>query len=165
MYNGISLYDHKQVDVMLELDACLTGFWGCSGNYVYHLPIEKGFQNWATVHLDVVNILIAIRFFKFQWASRLVLTCCDNEAVVTVLKTGRTRDPFLAACARKIWYALAISDINLQYAHIRGVDNKVADVLSRWQGSAEQILWLHSQVDRPIWLQVSYQLLEIDPEL
>ena len=26
--NGISLYDHKQVDITLELDACLTGFGG-----------------------------------------------------------------------------------------------------------------------------------------
>ena len=56
-------------------------------------------------------------------------------------------------------------DIDLQYAHIRGVDNKVADVLSRWQGSIEQTQWLHSQVGMPIWLSVSYQLLELDPEL
>ena len=35
-YNGISLYDHKQVDVTLELDACLTGFGGRSGNFVYY---------------------------------------------------------------------------------------------------------------------------------
>ena len=29
-YNGILLYDHRQVDVTLELDACLTGFGGRS---------------------------------------------------------------------------------------------------------------------------------------
>ena len=96
-YNGISLYDHKQVDVTLELDACLTGFGGRSGNFVYHLPIERGFRNWTIVHLEMINILIAIRLFKFQWASKKVLIRCDNEAVVTVLKSGKTRDPYLAA--------------------------------------------------------------------
>ena len=164
-YNGISLYDHKQVDVTLELDACLTGFGGRSGNFVYHLPIERGFRNWTIVHLEMINILIAIRLFKFQWASQKVLIRCDNEAVVTVLKSGKTRDPYLAACARNIWFESALADIDLQYAHIRGVDNKVADVLSRWQGSIEQTQWLHSQVVMPIWLSVSYQFLELDPEL
>ena len=130
-YNGISLYDHRQVDVTLELDACLTGFGGCSGSFVYHLPIERGFRNWTIVHLEMVNILMAIRLFKFQWASRRVFIRCDNEAVVTVLRNGKTRDPFLAACARNIWLESARSDIDIQYGHIRGVDNKVADLLSR----------------------------------
>ena len=85
--------------------------------------------------------------------------------MVTVLKTGKTRDPYLAACACNIWYVSAISDVDLQYVHIRAVDNNVADVLSRLQGSVEQMQWLHSQVERPIWLQVFYELLEIDPEL
>ena len=47
-YNGVSLYDHKSVDLTLELDACLTGFGGRCGRYVYHLPIERGFRNWTT---------------------------------------------------------------------------------------------------------------------
>ena len=85
-YNGILLCDHRQVDVTLELDACLTGFGGRSGNFVYHLPIERGFRNLTIVHLGMVNILIAIRPLKFQWASRKVLIRCDNEVVVTVAR-------------------------------------------------------------------------------
>ena len=105
------------------------------------------------MHLEMVNILIAIRLLKFHWASQRILICCGNEVVVTVLKTGKIRDPYLAACTCNIWHASALSDIDLQYAHIRGVDNKVSDVLSRWQGSAEQIQRLYLQVDTPIWLQ------------
>ena len=44
-YNGVSLYDHRSIDVTLELGACLTGFGGRSGNCVYHLPIHRGFRN------------------------------------------------------------------------------------------------------------------------
>ena len=32
-YNGASLNDHKNIDVKLELDACLTGFGGRSGDW------------------------------------------------------------------------------------------------------------------------------------
>ena len=63
-----------------------------------------------------------------------MLICCDNEAVISVLKTGKTRDSHLKACACNIGYASPASDIDLQDAHIRGTDNKVADVLSRWHG-------------------------------
>ena len=77
------------MDVTLELGACLTGFAGRSGNFVYHLPIKRGFLNWTIVHLEMVNILMAIRLFKFQWASRRVLIGCDNEALVTVLKMAK----------------------------------------------------------------------------
>ena len=82
----------------------------------------------------MVNIFIAVRLFQRQWASSRVLIRCDNEAVVSVLRTSKTRDSYLAACARNIWYVSATSDIDLQYTHIRGLDNKIADVLSRWQG-------------------------------
>ena len=164
-YNGVSLYDHRKVDTTLELDACLTGFGGCCGNLVYHLPIQRGFMNWTIVHLEMVNILIAVRLFKHQWASHKVLIRCDNQAVVSVLRSGKTRDPYLAACARNIWYASTTYDIDLQYAHIRGTDNKIADVLSRWQGSPQEVQWLHSHVMNPIWLHVSYDLLELDPDL
>ena len=164
-YNGISLYDHKPIGLTLELDACLTGFGGRCGRSINHLPIVRGFRQWAIVHLEMVNILIAIRLFKSLWKGKKVLIKCENEAVVSVLKTGKTRDPYLAACGRNIWYESAMSDIDLQYTHIRGSENKVTDILSRWQGTREQIQWLHSHVHQPVWLEVSIDLLELDPEL
>ena len=113
----------------------------------------------------MVNILLAIHTFKRQWATKRVLIQCDNEAVVTVLRSGKTRDPYLAACARNIWYAAAAADIDLQYVHIRGVDNKFADVLSRWQGTIDQFNLLYTHIQRPIWLPVSQDMLELDPEM
>ena len=90
------------------------------------------------MHLEMVNIIIAVKFFKRQWASHRVLICCDNEAVVSVLRMERTRDPYLAACTSNIWYAPAASDIDLQYAHIRASENKITGVLSRSQGSTNK---------------------------
>ena len=164
-YNGVSLYDHRPIDVTLELEACLTGLGGRSGNFIYHLPITKGFRNWNIVHLEMVNILLAVRAFRHQWASKKVLIHCDNAAVVSVLKSDKARDPYLGACACNVWYVAATSDIDLQYTHIRGIDNRVADALSRWQGTVDQWQLLDLHVIRPVWLQVSHDLLELDPDL
>ena len=57
---------------------------------------------------------------------------CDNEAVVHVLNSGKTRDLTLAAIARNIQFQVARGDINLQVVHIPGKDNTIADLLSRW---------------------------------
>ena len=102
LYNGVSLHDHRSTDFTLELDACLTGLGGRWGKFVYHLPIQRGFMNWSIVHLEMVNILLAVRLFQTQWSGRKVLIRCDNEAVVTVLRSGKPKDPYLGACARNI---------------------------------------------------------------
>ena len=39
-YNGTSFFYHKPIEATIELDACLTGFGGRWGNWVYHVPIE-----------------------------------------------------------------------------------------------------------------------------
>ena len=101
-YNAISMYDYRAIDMTLELDACLTGFGCRCGQFVYHLPIARGFRNWTIVHLEMVNILVALRLFAKWWSTKKVLIHCDNQAVVTVMKSGKMRDTFLAASARNI---------------------------------------------------------------
>ena len=110
----------------------------------------------------MVNILLAIRTFKRQWATKKVLIQCDNEAVVTVLRSGKTRDPYLAACARNIWYAAAAADIDLQYIHIT---IKLQMSCQEWQGTTDQFNLLYSHIQRLMWLPVSQDMLELDPEM
>ena len=164
-YNGVSLYDHRPMDIVLDLDACLTGFGGSCGNFVYHLGIARGFRNWTIVHLEMINILIAMKLFANLWATKNILIRCDNQAVATVFRSGKTRDTFLAASARNFWYVTAIHDIEVQYSHISGARNQVADTLSRWQGTAAQIEFIKSHIPHPVWLPVSMGLLDLDPHL
>ena len=91
------MYDYKHVDATIELDACLTGFGGCWKNFVYNLPIPLGYRNMNIVHLEMLNIFLSLNLFKNHWKHIRVLVKCDNEAVVTVLNSGHTRDPFLGA--------------------------------------------------------------------
>ena len=77
------------------------------------------------------NILLALRVWGDFWQHSTVSLFCDNLAVVQVVETGKTKDPFLTACIRNIWLITATLDINLEISHVRGVDNDIADLLSR----------------------------------
>ena len=102
--NGVNFYDHRKVDHVVELNAYLTGLGGRFGNLVYFLLLPKECR---IVHLEIVNILLAIRLFCSLWSGHKVLVKCDNNAVVTVLKNVKTKDPFLSACTRNVWYCSA----------------------------------------------------------
>jgi hypothetical protein len=58
---------------------------------------------------------------------------CDNKVAVSVLGTGREVDPILQSISRNLWVMGAMLDCDIEFAHVRGVDNKVADLLSRWE--------------------------------
>ena len=84
-FNGVAMYSHKRCDHTVELDACLTGIGGVWNNYVYHLPVPLNYLNLTIVHLEMLNILIAVRAFAAHWSHKKVLIKCDNVAVVQVL--------------------------------------------------------------------------------
>ena len=163
-YNGVSIYNHKPIYYSVELDACLTGLGACWKNYVYALPIAKGYLKLGIVHFELLNVLLAIRVFGPYWHRRRVLIKCDNHTMVQVVTNSRTKDAFLAVCACNIWFTAALYDIDLVYAHILG-RNVVAGILSRWQNSRENYEILHANVQDPLWIPVSYNMLSIDNDM
>ena len=164
-YNGVSMYTHRKIDHVVKLDACRDGLGAVWKNYVYHLPIPSHYLNLTIVHLEMINILVAIKAFGPFWAQKKVLVKCDNQAVVSVLRHSRTKDAFLAACARNIWLLAAWYDLEMNYVHIKGKENIVADLLSRWRNTPNDILKLHSHIADPLWLQVPGEFLDLDNEI
>ena len=164
-YNGVSMYAYKRARSVIELDACLTGLGGRWENFVYHLPLPRGFRNLDIVHLEMLNIVLALRLFAQYWTGTRILIKCDNDAVVKVQNAGKARDPYLGACARNVWYMAALSDIDLQYVHVLGKNNVVADLLSRWQYTTENVSQFNALVSSPVWLSVSVDMLELDNTL
>ena len=57
---------------------------------------------------------------------------CENQAVVSVINTGVTRDNGMGDLVRNIWFETALWDIKLKVVHFRGKGNCCADLLSRW---------------------------------
>ena len=133
LYNGISLYDHPKTNHQVHLDACLQGLGGVCQNMVYHLPIPLGFKGLNIVLLEMLNIVVAIKLFCAHWKEMNILIYCDNFAVVNVLRSGKARDPYLAACARNIWLWAATHVIHFIYTHVAG---KTTELLIYYLGGA-----------------------------
>ena len=136
-YNGLSLLHHPPVGPTcpVDVDACLTGIGGRSGNsfYAEELPVFITSLNLSITHLEMLNILIATRLFAPQWANKTVNLGCDNQASVAVLQSAKARDPILAACAKQIWLFAAAHDFTLVPFHKSGdyMQQVGVDALSR----------------------------------
>ena len=97
-----------------------------------------------------------------QMVKKRIIIHCDNQAVVIVINSGKTRDPILAAITRNIAMIRATQDINLKLVHIPGKHNTIADALSRINMHPQYQVQLHHLIPHHTWLQVSPELLQID---
>ena len=134
-FNGSAFFKHDNIDGEIELDACLEGLGAIYNNHIYAISISKGYMHMGIVHLEMLNILVALRVWAKQWATKTISVKYDNEAVVTILQSGKTRDPLLAAICRNISMETARADIRLRTTHIPGKINIIADSLSRFHMS------------------------------
>ena len=102
-------------------------------------------------HLEMLNVVVALKVWGQQWANKCVRLFCDNQAVVEVLSSGRAQDQILAMCVRNVWLLTASYNIALLVSHIQGTKNNVADLLSRWRNTNEDVQKLHQLIECPVW--------------
>ena len=152
------MYDRRPVTDIAYLDASLTGLGACFNNLVYTLPIPAGFNNYTIVHLEMINVLVALKLWAQSWANKRVRLYCDNQAVVQVLSTGNTRDVELGACAQNIWLLTAMYNVSIDFTHILGVQKSVADLLSRWKYDAAGVNELYQIIPNPVWMNTHIDL-------
>ena len=82
--------------------------------------------------LELFTIMVTVRFWASKLHKRQFIVSCDNEAAVTVVNSGSSKDPFMQRCLRQLWFTAAVHDCELTVRHIPGVHNVLADALSRW---------------------------------
>ena len=108
-------------------------------------------------------MLVALKLWAQAWANKRVRLYCNNQAVVHVLSTGNTRDAVLGACARNIWLLTAMN-VSIDFTHISGVQNSVADLLSRWRYDTASMDKWYKIVPNPVLMntQIDLTLLNYD---
>ena len=137
-FNGITYIKKDPIPFYhtLHVDASLPGLGGIWNNRVYATPVTPLVHfHLKIVHLEMLNILVALRKWHKFGAHSKVQIFCDNLAVVLVTESGKTKDPYLAACLGNFWFINATCDIDLEVKHIQGIHNKWADFLFRIYGN------------------------------
>ena len=161
-FNGKAFISHQPITEEIELDASLQGLGARWGNQVYSIPIPLGYENMSIVHLEMLNILVAIRVWGPHWNGKAIRISCDNQAVVMVLNSGKTRDLTLAAIARNIFMEVVHFDIFLKTVHIMGVHNEIADSLSRWTISEHFRQKFYQLLPQHVWSQIPNNALTLN---
>ena len=111
-FNGITFIDKPEIpdNRTLYIDACLTGLGGVWGQQVYATPVSPIIGKTLTiVHLEMLNVVVALRLWATEWAHSAVKLFSDNLAVVQVVQTGNTRDSFLAASHGFSWLHMILT--------------------------------------------------------
>ena len=112
-----------------------SGNWGCgaftrSGRWFqYSWP-----ESWAQVHITVKELLpivMASVLWGRSWAGKKIQWFSDNSAAVSIINSGKSKDPLAMHLARCLFFFQTSFGFSLKASHIAGKHNIAADALSR----------------------------------
>ena len=86
----------------------------------------------------MIAVLMAVETTKDKLTGKYFWKHIDNEAISTVLNTGASRDIVLQEALRHILMTAAKMEFMIKAKHIRGIDNRVPDRISRWHEPASR---------------------------
>ena len=140
-YNGVSFIppvEWTAPDVVFTTDSTLTGCGGLTDNEYFHTPFPPFVlgSGYSINALEILAVTVSVRLWGSQYAGKKILIYCDNEQAVLAINTGKTREPFVGTCVRQLWLEVSIFGFQLKAVHLPGVDNRLADSLSRWHMSS-----------------------------
>jgi hypothetical protein len=137
-WNGASLIVRDDSrEIPLTSDA--SGSWGCGawvGNEWFQMEWNDHARGQHISVKELVPILVAAIVWGLQWQGCRVVAHCDNMAVVTVVNSRYCRDPALMQLLRCLSFVEARRQFTLSAVHLPGIENKLADDLSRNRLSA-----------------------------
>ena len=154
-FNNFNYVPSKSV----YLDACPSGLGAIFDTQVYALSLPQSWQEVNIVYTEMINILVALKVWHIQWAGLKVRIQCDNQAVVSVLTTGKTCDKMMAKYARNVFLWPSAFNIDIQVVHVPGKMNPVADLLSRWHRTVNNVSKLQALVHPVTWFHTTEDLL------
>ena len=148
-WNGVSIIRDitlAQPDHEFWSDA--SGTWGAGAFWKsewFQIQWHSSLHEEQIAIKELAPVLIACALWGNQWHGTTVRVNCDNEAVVAVIKSGYSREPFMRHLLRCLFFFSARHDFTLTAAHIPGRQNFLADAISR--NNAPLFLSSHTQAN------------------
>ena len=142
-WNGISLFlESEQTpspSLQLFTDAAgSTGFGGYLAGQWFHghwLP-EQEINKTTGISIawqELYPIYLACFLWGSQWTTKRIVFFCDNESVVQILNQKTSKCPKIMDLLRPIVLCTLRHNFTFTAKHVRGLDNGIADSLSRFQ--------------------------------
>jgi len=92
-------------------------------------------QQQSIAYKELFPVVIAAHVWGHMWCKKHVLFCSDNDAVVHVLNSRTSKVPCLMQLLRSLLLAASRHSLSFSALHVLGINNQIADALSRfhWQ--------------------------------
>ena len=162
---------HQVVNEFLSTDACLVGIGGLCGNKFFHCDIPKfvlEMDNVNIAHFEMWAIIVALKLWKSEINGHRFVIGCDNQAVVAIINTGRSRDCLLQTLLRELTFVTATNQWEIVARYISTSNNLIPDLLSRWSlhvkyqhqfAQLRQWNWMEEQVDKELYWTTRMNIL------
>ena len=105
-------------------------YWGNEWFNGRWVPVQRPF---SIPYKELFPIVIAARIWGGLWGQRSVCVHCDNLTVVTILNSRISKDSLIMHLLRNLLMSAAYFGFTFCAQHVPGVENKIADALSRFQ--------------------------------
>ena len=134
-WNGVSfMYEARCKSWEVAVMSDVSGRWGCGA-----FSEREWFQlRWPEVtrelHITVkelIPIVLAAAVWGKEWKGKCVMSYCDNAAVVAIINKGDSKEPEAMHLVRGLAFLKAKFQFCLVSSHIKGINNGLADALSR----------------------------------
>lgn len=161
-WNGVSMMatvNRANPDAVLTSDA--SGNWGCGAYCGPKWFMLKWVEPIASLHITVQElapIVLAAAVWGAEWKGKTILALCDNSAVVSILNKGSSKNQEAMHLMRCLAFLAAKFEFCLFSTHLRGVENSLADALSR--NNLKQFLSSYPQAN-PVQTPLPEALLDL----
>ena len=105
-------------------------YWNC---HWFSKPWPPNLLNKSIEWKELYAIVAACKVWGKHWSGKRLLFHCDNDAVVHIWLSGRSHCPDLMDLVRDLFFIAANNNFNVMIRHIPGINNSIADALSRLQ--------------------------------
>ena len=128
------LLEVTEIDTEFAVDACMIGAGGVAGEEYYRtrFPPQFNQKKLKITHLELWAVIVAVRGWGDKLYRKVVKIRSDNEAVATIINTGRSQDLYLQSQLRELCWWLAHFQCKVKSVHLSGRLNRIPDLLSRW---------------------------------
>ena len=157
-WNGVAVFPDSTPTRDIVVDACLTGIGAATVRTAYALQVAPMDRPYANINeLEALNVAVALQTFAAESdRGKRITVYCDNKAAVSVLQSGRGQNKAILEVARAAWMIQALFQVSIEYKHIPGHLNDLADALSRAHASKLNANRAHE-------LMIQNQLTRIHP--
>lgn len=132
-FNGVSIMpENYWSDATFTSDASGTRAGGFYQGHYFHVSFPEHLLLLPIHVKEMLALIAAVKLWGDRWAGKKIIAHCDNMACVLLINSNRSRDPWMQACIRELWYIACGFSLEIRAKHIQSSVNTIADHLSRW---------------------------------